>query len=386
MNYLGYSEKELTEFDGTWTAREIEQQPSSWLRAQDNLLKNSDRIKQFLEPILAMKDCRIILTGAGTSAFVGSCVAPWLSQKLGRTVEAIATTDLVSAPSQYLHRDTPTLLVSFARSGNSPESVATCELAESMVDRCYQLVLSCNPEGSLYRSFSSGDNSLALLMPEETNDRAFAMTSSFTSMLLSIISIFSGIGAFSEKVERLSDVVARLIAQRNEEIKKLAGEDYGRVVYLGSNGLKGLAQEASLKLLELTDGEVIALFDSPLGFRHGPKSVVNPDSLVVILMSSDEYTRKYDIDILNEMVGDGRVKKVLALTPEMPNSRLEQDFFSIDDLEGCTDMELLFPYIVFAQMYGFHRAVSIGNRPDNPSSSGTVNRVVKGVTIHAHPV
>ncbi len=383
MSYLGISESHLKENDGYWTAKEITQQPRSWLRTQDYLSANATRINDFLQPLLARADCRIILTGAGTSAFAGTCLAPSLSHILGRQVEAIPTTDLVSGPKQNLHNGTPTLLVSFARSGNSPESVAAADLAESLLDECYQLVLSCNADGVLYRDYKDRENCLALLMPEETNDRAFAMTSSFSCMLLTAISVFTGIHANNEKVARLSSMVTDFIQNKNDEIKELADANCSRVIYLGSNGLTGLAQEASLKLLELTDGLVDTMHESSLGFRHGPKSALNSDTLVVLFMSGDSYTRKYDMDILNELLSDNQAKKILALAPSVDLDQSREEFFAINTTERLDDLELLFPYIVFAQIYGFHHSLRLGNRPDTPSSSGTVNRVVKGVNIHA---
>lgn len=383
MSYLGLTESQLKENGAYWTAKEISQQPESWMRTQEYLWDNAARINDFLQPLLARDDCRIILTGAGTSAFAGKCLAPSFSQALGRHVEAIPTTDLVSGPGQNLHSGTPTLLVSFARSGNSPESVAAADLADSFVDECYQLVLSCNADGGLYRRCEGRDNCLALLMPEETNDRAFAMTSSFTCMLLAAISVFTGIETWSKRVARLSSAAASLINTRNEEIRKIAELSYSSVVYLGSNGLTGLAQEASLKLLELTDGRVRTMHESSLGFRHGPKSAVDDDTLVVVFMSGDSYTRKYDADILNELIADKQAKKILALTQAVDLDQNWEHFFTIETAERLDDLELLFPYVVFAQIYGFHHSLRLGNRPDTPSASGTVNRVVKGVNIHA---
>ncbi len=64
---------------------------------------------------------RIILTGAGTSAFAGRALAPILTGAIKRRVDAIATTDLVADPQEYLAEDIPTLLISFARSGIAPK-------------------------------------------------------------------------------------------------------------------------------------------------------------------------------------------------------------------------------------------------------------------------
>ena len=383
MNYLGYSEKRLKELDGYWTAKEIEQQPASWMRTHAYLAANAIRIREFLGPLLARDDLRIILTGAGTSAFVGACLAPSLSRILGRQLEAIPTTDLVSGPDQNFHRNVPTLLVSFARSGNSPESVAAVELASSMLAECHQLVVSCNAEGNLFGLCKDRPHCLALLMPEETNDRAFAMTSSFSCMLLAAIEVFTGIEAFGASVSHVSSLVEDFIRTRSESIRVLADNNFSRVIYLGSNGMAGLAREASLKLLELTDGRVLTTHESSLGVRHGPKSVLNEDSLVVIFMSADPHTRKYDTDIYNELVADRQVKRIVALTPLAEPRFNGAEHFTIGTGEKLTDLELLFPYAVFAQIYGFHQALKIGNRPDNPSAAGTVNRVVQGVNIYA---
>src|SRR5271156_1440390 len=122
--HLQLDETTLSRAGALWTAREIAQQPASWLRTQDVIGGHTTSIGRFLAPLLARTDLRIILTGAGSSAFIGECLAPLLLSRLGRRVEAIATTDLLSGPTQYLQRDVPTLLVSFGRSGSSPESVA----------------------------------------------------------------------------------------------------------------------------------------------------------------------------------------------------------------------------------------------------------------------
>ena len=112
------------------TIREINQQPDVWLEASRNIEDQRDSLNAFLNPLLARTDLRIVLTGAGTSAFVGSIAAPALSRLLHRRVDAIATTDIVSNPQVYFAEDVPTLLVSFARSGNSPESSAATQLAD----------------------------------------------------------------------------------------------------------------------------------------------------------------------------------------------------------------------------------------------------------------
>ena len=80
------------------------------------------------------------------------------------------TTDIVASPLDYLEPHTPTLLVSFGRSGNSPESLATTALADELVDDIWHLVLTCDPNGQLGHAHSGRPNSRIVFMPDRTND------------------------------------------------------------------------------------------------------------------------------------------------------------------------------------------------------------------------
>lgn len=382
MNYLQLDEMTLQSAGALWTAREIAQQPASWLRTQDLVRQHAAATAAFLAPLLARRDLRIILTGAGSSAFIGECLAPELLLRLGRRVEAIATTDLLSGPRRYLQRDVPTLLVSFGRSGSSPESVAVVEVAEQLLDECHQLVFTCNQQGTLYQRCRERRNSLAILMPPETHDQSFAMTSSFTAMMLAASLVFRGADAAGQRVADIAQATQIVLEQHNSTLRTLAAESFSRVVYLGSNGFKALAREAALKLLELTDGKVIAAFDSPLGFRHGPKTIVTGDTLLFVFIANDPYTRRYDLDLLRELRSDGLAGRVIAITAQGEDEVAHGEYLHVPQLKSASDDDLHYPYIVCGQLYAFHRARALSNKPDQPSNSGTVNRVVRGVTVH----
>lgn len=382
MIHLRLDETELERAGAVWTAREIAQQPASWLRTQELLHRHAGAIAAFLAPLLAKQDLRVILTGAGSSAFIGECLAPLLLERLRRRVEAIATTDLLSGPLQYFQNDVPTLLVSFGRSGNSPESVAVVDLADRLVRECHQLVFTCNEQGTLYQRCRERSHSLAILLPPETHDQSFAMTSSFTSMMLAALLVFDGDEGRGGWVANIARSAQALLDQHSARLRTVAAERYSRVVYLGSNGFKALAREAALKLMELTDGKVVAAFDSPLGFRHGPKTIVTGDTLLFVFVSNDPYTRLYDLDLLRELRKDGLAGRVIAITAQPQDAVAEVDCLQVAHAAGARDGELYFPYIVCGQLYAFYRALSVGNTPDQPSNSGTVSRVVNGVTIH----
>ncbi|PSU33717.1 SIS domain-containing protein [Photobacterium lutimaris] len=382
MKYLDLDNKDLESLKAFWTAKEIQQQPDCWKKTLSIVTECKAVTKEFLEPLYAKPNLRIVMTGAGTSAFAGRALAPALSKVLNRRVEAIASTDIVSNPYQYFAENIPTLLVSFARSGNSPESVAAVELANQLLSECYHLVLTCNSEGQLYEECRNDKGSLAILMPEETNDRSFAMTSSFSSMMLAAFSVLTCNNDYTKEIESVCKQSEALIKEINSSISIIANKNAKRVIYLGSGSLQGLAQESALKLLELTAGKVVATFDSPLGFRHGPKSIVDNETLVVVFISNNPYTRKYDLDLLAELRRDKIANQVLAITAQQDDVVINGDFINIDGMENASDVELIFPYLIIAQIYAFHQSLILGNTPDNPCPTGEVNRVVQGVTIH----
>jgi len=384
MSLLNIDTADLERRGAPHTAREIAQQPEVWRSVHALVQSRRAALDAFLQPLLARPDLRIVLTGAGSSAFIGQCLAPALLQQLGAKpglrVEAIATTDIVSNPAQCLQPGVPTLLVSFARSGNSPESLAAVDLADATVGECHHLAVTCASEGTLARRLGGRERAHVLLLPDETHDRAFAMTSSFTGMLLAAAWAF---GLALPSAEALGDAARQLLATEAARLDALIAQPFERVVVLGSNGLQGLAKEAALKILELTDGRLVALADSPLGFRHGPKTVLNDRTLVLVVLSNDSYTRRYDLDLLRELRRQGR-GRVVALSTSALNG---EDALAADDVllalpVNAPDLALAPVALVFAQCLALLASLKLGITPDNPSASGTVTRVVSGVIIH----
>jgi tagatose-6-phosphate ketose/aldose isomerase len=373
MKYLGHPQAELETAGGLWTAREISQQPAVWPKIQGQLNDASGTLRAFLRPLLERKDLRIILTGAGTSAFIGECLAPALKQSTQLRVDAVATTDLVGSPDTCLDESVPTLLVSFARSGNSPESLAAVNLAEQVLRDRHHLIFTCNQNGELYRRAQQLKNTHVVLLPEETDDRGFAMTSSFSGMVLAAALAFDALP--QDDVSAIAKWAAGLLESRVPFIAELARAGFERVVYLGGQEFKGLAREAALKMLELSDGKVVALAETPLGFRHGPKTIVNSKTLVVMFLSNDPYARQYEADLLRELRTDGVAGRVVALGAA-------EDGISVGAPATAGNLALCFPYAVFAQTLAFLRSLSLGLRPDTPNARGVVNRVVQGVSIY----
>ncbi|MGO0674613.1 AgaS family sugar isomerase [Citrobacter werkmanii] len=368
---------------GTWTEEEIRQQPASWIRSLANIDNIRSAIDSFLAPLLRKNDLRIVLTGAGTSAFIGDIIAPWLASQTGKNISAVPTTDLVTNPMDYLNPAHPLLLVSFARSGNSPESVAAVELANQFVPECYHLPITCNEAGSLYQNAVASDNAFALLMPAETHDRGFAMTSSITTMMASCLAVFAPQKINSQTFRDVADRCQTILTSLGDFSDGVFGNaPWKRIVYLGSGGLQGAARESALKVLELTAGKLAAFYDSPAGFRHGPKSLVDNETLVVVFVSSHPYTRQYDLDLLAELRRDRQALRVVAIAAQTDDVIEAGPHILLPPARSFIDMELAFCFLMYAQVFALTQSISIGNTPDTPSASGTVNRVVQGVVIH----
>ena len=378
MKYLDYDVSWLSDHGAIHTAREIAQQPRLWRELATQL--KQEAAQPWLQALLAIPGLRIILTGAGTSAFAGKALAPLLRERTGLLIDAIATTDMVSAPQAWLDPRVPTLLVSFARSGNSPESLAAVALADQLLPDCHHLVLTCNPEGDLARYAQGKPRRHCVLMPAGTHDQSFAMTSSFSCMFITAAVMLGGY-AWSEAQCRI-DAVAALCEEKLQVwprvAHELAGRGFKRVIYLGSNGLAGLAEEAALKLLELTAGRIATRFDSSLGLRHGPKFMIDAQSCVLVFMSAEAYTRQYDDDVYRELARNDIARQVIALGTHA------SDTLPVA-LANADDVWLSLPYLVFAQLFAFEAALAHGLMPDNPCPTGEVNRVVQGVTIYSYP-
>jgi tagatose-6-phosphate ketose/aldose isomerase len=378
-DFPGLTAAELAAAGAAWTAREIAQQPLVWLQVAQLVERERARLDGFLAPLLAERTLRIVLSGAGTSAFVGDCLAPALGPRLRRRVDSIATTDLVSGPRLRFERGTPMLLVSFARSGNSPESMAAVDLAERLVDAPHHLVITCNGAGALAVQARRLRSACVLVLPDATNDRGFAMTSSFSSMLLAASLAFGLIG--QDRPPQLARAGRSVLAAAHPLAERLSARRFERIVFLGSNELRGLAAEAALKLLELSDGRTLALAESVLGFRHGPKTVINDRTLVVVLLSNDRYTRAYDLDLLDELRRDGRAGCVLALGTS-GGTHGERERLDIPGMAAGSDLEIALLDVLFAQVLALRQSLTLGVTPDRPNPAGLVNRVVQGVTIH----
>ena len=345
---------------GWLTRREIFQQPSCWLDTAARVRARKAKGLDLRGPIY--------LTGAGSSAHAATAIAASWPGSI-----AIPSTDLLLEGIPTAQGEA--LLISLARSGDSPESVGVVAKLQRESPKLRHLAITCNADGRLAH-WPGVD---VIVLDPRTNDRSLAMTSSFSNLLLAGLCLGNG-EPIAACVTAISERAARCLPELDETAQYVAGIASDRIAILAPPALTGIAREASLKLLELSGGRVATLCETYLGLRHGPLSYLREDTVTVCFVSADEQSRAYEEDLLGEL----RAKRLGQLVGIAPGGA-SADLFDMVVPALVPDLpdSLRAPFeIVFAQLLGYHLSLRFGLDPDNPSPDGVINRVVQGVRIH----
>jgi tagatose-6-phosphate ketose/aldose isomerase len=371
------------------TAREIDHQPTVWRKTFASVTAMGAAIRSFLFSGAAA-DRTIVLTGAGSSEYVGRAIAGALQRKLNVEVTTVPTTHFVTHCETVFLPHREYTLLSFARSGNSPESMATFQRVAEQFPRVRQAVITCNKDGTLARIAGRSGSSLCVLLPEETNDRSLAMTSSFTSLALAGLSLgfADSFPSFEPVLDKAVAGAARVMAEYGGCLFDFARLPFTRACYLGSNTLFGCMQEARLKMQEMTAGRVVATFDSFLGLSHGPQVFVNGECVVVASLSSVPAVQRYELDLLKELKAKKQGIGTLILCTKA-DSEIREVSDAVIELfpsgEPLEDDYRVLTDIVAGQILATFKSVHLGLSPDNPSPEGVINRVVEGVRLYPFP-
>ena len=355
------------------TPQEINAQPEIWRQWAGPLEHQAEAIRRWIHDLGIT---RVWFTGAGTSAFIGDTIAQSLSARRGEpSFRSIATTDLVSSPELYFgSADQDLVVVSFGRSGNSSETLGTLSLLDRMAPAAQRLNITCNAESALAKQdHPDPDRLRTIVLPEQCHDYGFAMTSSFTTMVLTALACFDHEPETGLRLAQLADCARKHL---DEELDL---ERPGRCVFLGSGPFVGIARESALKVLELTAGRTTAFWDSSLGFRHGPKAVLNPDTTVFVFLSNNTLSRRYDEDIASEIESQSPDVDVVRIGCPMSG------FSKPDIVIGSTadDVWNAPLFVLPAQRLAVAWSLDIGLAVDDPfRDAGNLSRVVSNVQLY----
>jgi D-galactosamine 6-phosphate deaminase/isomerase len=363
------------------TLREICQQPWTWLRTCDRMIALRDGLRKDVAGIRSLA-----LTGSGSSEYAAECVCLQLQNELGVCTESISGGALLMYGGKTLPRGRPGLLVSLARSGDSPESSAAVELLLGTEPEFRHLVVTCNEQGSLARAWRAHEKVHVITLPAETQDKSLVMTSSFTNLLLAarFIGMLERPDKYRKLCQRLSQITKELMRSSFDVLAKIAAADFRRAVFLGSGSRFAASREAALKMLELTAGRVTTLCETYLGFRHGPMSYVQEDTLIVCDLSCDSTIRAYELDLLQELDRKKLGLSKVIVGENIPDSAVRDgdEVIECRGLNELGDEETATVHVVVAQLLSFFRCLEEGLQPDSPSEGGIINRVVEKFPLH----
>ncbi len=348
----------MTPLTHTATWREIHAQPAIWRAWGAGL--DVARLRAW---IAAQGVDEIWLCGAGTSAYIGEIIAAGLDGQSGPPIRAVATTDIVARPHALL-RGARRLVISFGRSGNSAESIGLLDALDALAPDWPRLNITCN--GASHMAARAGCK--VVILPEACHDAGFAMTSSFSTMLLTALSLLDGAlpaDASAARWAALADDLDILLPHYDAQAQTIRRPH--RAVFLGSGALTFAAREAALKVMELSAGQIPALWDSALGFRHGPKSFVDKGTDIWLFSSQDTHTAAYERDLATE------------LTQQFPDVTLHQPTLP----HPHSDAWAAPLYVAQSQILAAVWSDALGLPVDDPfAGKGTLTRVVANVRLH----
>jgi tagatose-6-phosphate ketose/aldose isomerase len=363
------------------TLREIGQQPSTWVRTAELMVTSAPALLPCTQGISSL-----VLTGSGSSEFAGDCMRMVLQKRLGVNVQAVAGGAILTHGSQALPVGRPALMVSLARSGDSPESVGALGLMLKTEPELRHLVLTCNRQGSLANTFRDDPRVTVVTLDDRTNDRSLVMTSSFTNLVLAtrFLGFIHSANQYRPICAGLADSATTLLQTQSDALAQAAKAPFRRAVFLASGARFAAAREAALKMLEMTAGRVTTTSETYLGLRHGPMSAVDGDTLIVCFLSSEARLRAYEADVLQELA-----QKQLGLFRVIAGEAIPQNLMGEKDVvipyERASDLgddDLPVLDVVVGQVLALFRCLAEGLRPDSPSAAGVIQRVVQSFPLH----
>lgn len=372
------------------TPREIWQQPDTWRGTYRLVAARRAELKSFLQHAgigNGIGASTIYLVGAGTSDYAGRALVPLLRRRWKCDVWPIPSTTLLTEFEDFRPADKRYLWISFSRSGDSPEGVALLERALARNREIRHLVITCNPNGKMAKlCVQNSDRAFALVLDDAVNDRGLAMTSSFTNMLLAgqCVANLEDLAPFGEMVNAISACGRGFLPVAAETVAEITTLGCSRACFVGSGALRAVADECALKVVELSAGKVTTLAETPLGLRHGPMSSVDGQTVFVAFLSSDPRRRGYELDLLREIDRKrlGRVRVAVTASGGQDVGELADYKLFLEGGSNVPDDCRPVLDVMLGQLMGLFASMRCELKPDQPSPSGTITRVVQPITLY----
>lgn len=334
---------------GQHTLSEITSQPAVWTEVIESFYSRQDQV---VAGYKALTPSNVLFIGCGSTYYLSQIAAALFQGLTDIPAKAAPSSELLLFPEQTIADTENTLLVAISRSGTTTETVQAVARFRKMGGRAVW-VISCYPQSELAQG---GD---LTLLAEAASEQSIAQTRSFSSMLILAQALAAAVvGIDVTALAALPGQLSTMLEINAEQIAELGSRtDLQRLFFLGSGYQYGIANEAMLKMKEmsLTNSEAFHFME----FRHGPMSMANNEALIVGLFSKS--ARAHEEQVLTEMVRLGA--HTLGLNA-FPDSGYEYNlFFENRSIPAWVLPTLFLPPL---QLLAYHRSISKGLDPDNP--------------------
>jgi glutamine---fructose-6-phosphate transaminase (isomerizing) len=304
-----------------------------------------------------------LFIGCGTSFYLAEAAASCWTLLTGQAARAIPASELLLFP-QLTALTTPNLqAVIISRSGRTSEAMRAAELLVQKY-MVATLGITCAPGSELAKTCEH-----TIILPD-ADENSMVMTRSFSSMLLSLLQLGAEVAAdktFPADLERATVALASRIHRWNEQIEVFVSrhkfEDY---IYLAQGPFFPIAREAALKVTEMSHSYAQAYHT--LEFRHGPKAIVAPQTCITFLLS--ESGMQAESEVLQEMKELGGT--IIAICRRASESARKAADLVFELETEAREPALLAPFVVPAQLLGYHMGVRKGFNPDEPKNLSRV--------------
>lgn len=348
-----------TDSPGAHSLDEILSQPQCWSASLEDLRQKgtlSSVVKRFA------RAPEWLFIGCGSSYYVALSAAATMGRLTGLRARALPASEVLLDPDIIPAETANCVPVLISRSGLTSEVLAAGEILKRR--GIPTLAITCATGQPLEELASE-----AILLAR-ADEKSTVMTRSFSSMLLALQALaaaIAGDSGFSDSLSRMAQDVAPLLPPLPEKLRAfVSAHDFDDYVYLGQGPFYGLACEGALKVTEMSVSYAQSFHT--LEFRHGPKSIVGPETLLVFLLSESGY--QAECEVLREM-------KSLGATTLVVTNRADGVVRRASDLVVELQLEVpeyarLAPYLFVGQLLGLHTGLKKGLDPDTPRNLSRV--------------
>jgi glutamine---fructose-6-phosphate transaminase (isomerizing) len=343
---------------GTYTEAEILSEPRCWGECLRVLAENRE-VDRFLQVTSSRHDW--VFIGCGSSYYLAQAAASSWAALTGLAARAIPASELLLFPNLLPGRGAGSQAVLITRSGHTSEILQAAKYLHSQGTP--GVAITCTP-GQPIQALASASVCMA-----SADEKSMVMTRSFTSMLLALQFLAAKLAkntAFVDSLGRMARSAQAALDSAVPQVRSFVERNqFADYVYLGQGPYYGLACESALKVTEMSCSYAQSFHT--LEFRHGPKSIVGPETLIGFLIS--ESGQDAEIDLLEEVKRLGGTTLVVANRVDdrvRKSSDLVIELSLSSDSEPASEYARLAAHILPGQLLGLYTGLKKSVDPDQP--------------------